>query len=145
MRRWWQGPAALASQPCLSVSCSGAHGGKWSAGLANIALVTVLLQPCSSALEKGAVSSCFQKKAALLAGEKMATSCFHLGLSLWGHLKRRKQTLCPPLEGKWTVLVHPSLIHDSYKPQRDCCGTSAQMFSEGLIYHSHYHIVIKEC
>lgn len=66
-------PAALASRPSLTVSCARTHRSKWSARLANIALLAVLLLPRVSVLEKGAVSSRFQRKAALLAGEKAAT------------------------------------------------------------------------
>lgn len=66
-------PAALASRPSLTVSCSRTHRSKWSARLANIALLMLLLLPRVSVLEKGAVSSHFSRKAALLAGEKAAT------------------------------------------------------------------------
>lgn len=75
-------PAALTSQPCLAVSCAMGRGGRCSARLANLALLMVFLHPCSSVLEKGAVSSCCKRKAALLAGEKAATPCFQLILSL---------------------------------------------------------------
>ena len=75
-------PAALTSQPCLPVSRARTRGSRWSARLANIALLTVVLHPYSSAMEKGAVSSHFQRKAALRAGEKVATPCFQLVLSL---------------------------------------------------------------
>lgn len=71
-------PAALTSQPCLPVSHAGLHGGR----LANIAMLMVLLRPCSSALQKSAVSSRFQRKATLLAVEKKAAPCFQLVLSL---------------------------------------------------------------
>lgn len=46
-------PAALASRPSLTVSCARTHRSKWSARLANIALLTVLLLPRVSVLKKG--------------------------------------------------------------------------------------------
>lgn len=95
-----------------------------------------------------ALSSHFHRKAALLAGEKRKQ---HHVFS-WSFLfeviyvlKGRKQKLCRPPWSSWTVLAHPSLIHNWYKPHRDCYGTSAQMFCESLCCHSHYHIVMTEC
>jgi len=57
-------PAVLTSQPCLPASPVVDRKGGWSARLANFTLLRMFLNPCSSVLEKGAVSSHFQRKAA---------------------------------------------------------------------------------
>lgn len=60
-----EGPAALTSWPCPPGSRARARGSRWPARLANIALLMVLLHPCSSALEKGAVVFSFSEKGSI--------------------------------------------------------------------------------
>lgn len=63
--RRWGGSSCSYPQPCPPGSRARARGSRWPARLATIALLMVLLHPCSSALEKGAVVFPFSEKGSI--------------------------------------------------------------------------------